>query len=226
MDRNGVLIAVSVFLITVAVLVFAVGPYRKGPVYKPYWEQVNITALAIQGQKIGVVVYRGEGGWAIFGYQDNVTMPQRGELLNVLRQLISEAEARGYTVILAPWGADNKTNALLTALYNGVISPQQYLNGYTNISNTAINSSSIQAAKNYALTLAQTLGSYTAYPGIPQVPSSPPIIYAYLVWKGCSYPVYEPYEPLRDSNYTSWAFWVGNAIANLPTLVGQPGCSQ
>ncbi len=226
MDKNGVLITISALLITVAVLVFAVGPYKRGPVYKPYWEQVNITALALQGQKIGVVVYKGQGGWAVFGYEDNVTMPQRQELLEVLRRLVSEAEAKGYTVILAPWGADNKTNALLTALYEGVISPQQYLSGYVNVSNTTVNSTVIQAAQGYALTLAQTLGSYMAYPGIPQVPTSPPKIYAYLVWKGCSYPVYEPFEPLRDSNYTSWAFWVRNAIANLPTLVGQPGCSQ
>ncbi|MGC9171218.1 MAG: hypothetical protein ACP5HD_10865, partial [Thermoproteus sp.] len=84
MDRNGLLILASAFLITVAVLVFAVGPYRKGPVYEPYWEQVNITALALQGQKIGVTVHTGYGGWAIFGYQDNVTMPQRGQLLAVL----------------------------------------------------------------------------------------------------------------------------------------------
>lgn len=223
MDKNGILIMVSALLITVAVLVFAVGPYKKGPVYKPYWQQVNITKLALQGQQIGVVVYRGQGGWAVFGYQDNVTMPQRQELLDVLRQLISEAEARGYTVILAPWGVDNKTNALLTALYRGAISPQQYLSGYVNVSGV-VNYTAIKAAQNYALELAQTLGSYIAYPGIPQVPNSPPIIYAYLVWRGCSYPVYEPFEPLRDSNYTSWAFWVRNAIANLPNLVGQPGC--
>ncbi len=224
MDRNGLLILASAFLITVAVLVFAVGPYRKGPVYEPYWEQVNITALALQGQKIGVTVHTGYGGWAIFGYQDNVTMPQRGQLLTVLNKLIAEAEREGYTVVLVPWGADNRTDAVLSALYSGALSPQQYLNGYVNVS-AKINTTAIQQARSYALTLAQSLGSYTAYPGIPQVPTSPPIIYAYLVWRGCAYPVYEPYEPLRDANYSGWAYWVGNAIVNLPNLAGQPGCT-
>jgi len=225
MDRNGLLILASAFLITVAVLVFAVGPYKRGPVYVPYWEQVNITALAVQGQRAGVVVYTGHGGWAIFGYQDNVTMPQRGQLLAVLNDLVAEAEREGYTVVLLPWGNDNRTNAVLSALYGGSLSPQQYLAGYVNAT-AKINAAAIQQARNYALTLAQSLGSYTAYPGIPQVPTSPPIIYAYLVWKGCSYPVYEPYEPFRDANYSSWAFWVGNAIANLPNLAGQPGCTR
>ncbi|MEL9991952.1 MAG: hypothetical protein QXP98_04765 [Thermoproteus sp.] len=224
MNKNGIIVLAAAFLITVAVLVFAVGPYKRGPVYKPYWEQINITDLALQGEKIGVVVYRGNGGWAIFGYQDNINMTQRGQLLSVLKQLILEAERQGYTVVLAPWGVDNKTDAVLSALYSGVLTPQEYLAGAN--TTAPINRSAIQNAENYALMLERELGSYTAYPGISQTPTTPPIIYAYLVWRGCSYPVYEPFEPLRDSNYTSWAYWVQNAIVNLPTLVGQPGCSD
>ncbi|MFB6489786.1 MAG: hypothetical protein TU35_000825 [Thermoproteus sp. AZ2] len=223
MDKNAVIIAAAVFLITVSLLVLATTP-RKGPVYKPYWMTINITALAEQGQEVGVVVYKGSTGWAIFGYQDNVTSPQRAQLLSVLNKLIAEAERYNYTVVIAPWGADNKTNEVLSALYQGIITPQQYLQGYVNVS-APINSSRISAASNYALKLAQTLGSYTAYPGYNLTPTTPPIIYEYLVVRGCLYPVYEPFEPYRDANYSDWAFWAGNAIANLPGLVGQPGCT-
>lgn len=223
MNKNGIIVMISILLITVGVLVLALGPYERGPKYKPYWEQVNITALAVQGQNLGVVVSRGNGGWAIFGYFDNITMPQRSQLLETLRLLVAEAEQYNYTVVLIPWGADNKTNAVLSALYSGALSPTQYLNGYVNIT-TQIDQNRISQAQAYALELDQELGSYEAYPGIPLIPTSPPTIYAYIVRSGCSYPVYEPYQPLRDTSYMSWARWVRNALANLPTLVGQPGC--
>lgn len=225
MDKRGVVVGLSIFLITVAILVFAIGPYKRGPVYKPYWLSVNNTALALRGQQIGVVIRHGNGGWAIFGFQDNVNSSQRALLLSTIRQLIAEAERLNYTVVIAPWGADNKTNEVLTALYEGAITPQQYLGGYTNISGMSINSVRIDAAKQYALTLMSSLWHYTAYPGYPLAQTAPPSAYAYVVRIGCQYPVFEPYNAYRDNNYSDWGFWVRNAIINLPGLMGKPGCS-
>lgn len=208
--NNWVLFAIA--LVATGALLFATlaMQYPREPLFKPYWEDQKARQQILTNvTQIGIQVARGDRGVVIIGYRDMLNAPRRGELLAVLSRLI--ANARGYTVYLAPWADDNATRLYLSLLYSGKISAEQYLQGVVK-NGTALHPN-VDKALNLAKAIAQTYGSYRPL-GAGSVANIPPI-YAAIFRNDTSYVVYEPFTLGRDKNFSDWAAWVISAIEML-----------
>lgn len=189
----------------------ATGAYERGPVYKPYWEDERAREeILAAASRVGVLAARGTEGVVLVGYRDQLNAPNRAELLAALRGLLETA--RGYTVYLAPWAEDNETKGYLSLLYNGGISPGDYLAGSA-ANRTAAPSPRVEQALSLARRVAETYGLYRPLGGGLAVRIPP--IYAAVFRNDTSYVVYEPFTPGRDRTFRDWLGWVRNALENL-----------
>lgn len=201
------MVAALAFVVT-AGLLFAtasVGIYKRGASFQPYWEDQAKKQQILSQARVGIRVADGDRGVIILGYRDQLNATNRPQLLTTLSYLLSDA--RGYTVILAPWASDNATRAYLALLYAGRIGVDSYLRGEVT-SGSGGNETAVELARQLAVNISQMYG----YLGQPEL--APPI-YVLIMPAYTSYVVYEPYQPLRDSSYLDWYGWVRTAIANL-----------
>lgn len=205
---RGWILAVLAFAATAGLLFATVslGIYRKGPDFQPYWEDQAKRLQIISQATVGIRASEGDRGIVIVGYRDQLNATNRQQLLQTLSSLLSDA--RGYTVILAPWADDNATRAYLALLYAGRVALASYLAGNVTAEGAVGNSTAVEAARQLALNIQQAYGYRSPYPAAPP-------IYVLILPSYTQYVVYEPYQPLRDSSYADWYRWVRTAIANL-----------
>jgi hypothetical protein len=206
--NNWIIFAIA--LVATAGVLFAtvaMGIYEKGLAYKPYWEDVKKReAVLANASAIGILAQQGAQGVVIIGYRDQLNATHRAELLAVLAELLKTSE--GYTVYLAPWATDNATRSYLALLYNGQITPAEYLQG--KVINATATSPKVDEALRLAELIARSYGAYTPLGG-GTVAQTPPI-YVLILRNDTSYVVYEPFTLGRDKTFTDWFRWVKTAF--------------
>ncbi|MEM1663215.1 MAG: hypothetical protein QW085_06250 [Pyrobaculum sp.] len=209
--RQWIVFAI-VFLLTTAILLSTVSilGYGREPIYKPYWENKDAReAILKEAAVLGIRARDGAVGVVLVGYRDQIDAVNRGELLRAVQEVIKFAD--GYTVYILPWAIDNSTKSLLSSLYLGQLTLDDYLRGV--VANATAISEKIERAYQLANLVAKTYGAYTPLGGATQVIVPP--IYVAIFRNDTTYVVYEPFTLGRDSTFKDWLSWVETAFENL-----------